>query len=96
MRNRFQQGGKSPSEKPQLGKGVVMVVVRLSSWTSEGVGVGKQGLYVIDDCPLICAASSSRNRCRRMDSKTRKCRIDFFVIGARLRHDSGLDVQWRG
>ena len=24
---------------------------------------------------------------RRMDSKTRKCRIDFFAIGARLRHD---------
>ena len=25
-----------------------------------------------------------------MDSKTRKCRVDFFAIGARLRHDSAL------
>lgn len=26
---------------------------------------------------------------RRLDAKTRKCRVDFFAIGARLRHDSG-------
>ncbi|CAJ1359102.1 unnamed protein product, partial [Effrenium voratum] len=30
---------------------------------------------------------------RGMDSKTRKCRIDFFAIGARLRHDSGIDAE---
>eukprot|EP00439_Symbiodinium_sp_Y106_P013274 s210_g1.t3 len=29
---------------------------------------------------------------RRMDSKTRKCRVDFFAIGARLRHDSGIEA----
>lgn len=29
---------------------------------------------------------------RRLDAKTRKCRVDFFAIGARLRHDSGIDA----
>jgi len=29
---------------------------------------------------------------RRLDAKTRKCRVDFFAVGARLRHDSGIEA----
>ena len=31
---------------------------------------------------------NEKHPARRLDAKTRKCRVDFFAIGARLRHDS--------
>ena len=40
--------------------------------------------------------STSVPNWRRLDAKTRKCRVDFFAVGARLRHDSRGNSERRG